>query len=222
MKIELYGSIIVFSIIIGYISIISNLGKCKVKIETIFISAIFSFFSIFIGAKLYSIITNISKYNLINAPLSSYGAAIGIILTIFIFVLIDKKNRYILLNTYVIHIPLFYGLSKVACHFGKCCYGIKYNGLFSVFNEEIGYNVFPIQLLESIVFIIIFIYCYINYKKHKKNNLEITIIISALAKFLLDYLRISHVGILFSTNQIISILFILITGFILYKKRRKN
>ena len=63
-----------------------------------------------------------------------------------------------------------YAVGKIGCFFAGCCYGIEYNGFLNVtYNYSAiapkGISLFPIQLLESIVFLIIFLYTFIKFHK---------------------------------------------------------
>ena len=56
-------------------------------------------------------------------------------------------------------------------------------------------------------------------QKKKDYIISYTIISSALLKFILDYFRESHNNIVLSTNQIVSIIFIIVTILIIIRKR---
>ncbi len=121
-----------------------------------------------------------------------------------------------------------YGIGKIGCFLAGCCYGIEYTGPLSIsykysYSAPKEISLFPVQLLESIVFISIFWYIFIKIKKSKSNNSIIgqTFIICGIAKFLLDYLRMSHLGKMFTINQIVSVIFVLI-GFYLVLVGKKN
>ena len=95
--------------------------------------------------------------------LSSYGAVIGLIVMLFLYSKQHKKKFKDLLFAIMPSIPLMYGIGKIGCFLVGCCYGIKYYGPLSItYNyspsapKDIG--LFPIQLLEAIVFIIIFVF----------------------------------------------------------------
>ena len=98
-----------------------------------------------------------------------------------------------------------------------CCHGIEYNGWGNViYNHSFMANkhthYFPVQLVETLVFTSIFIYMINRIMKNKFNwkTLGISFILCGVSKFLLDYLRISHVNIMISSNQVISIVFVII------------
>ena len=101
-----------------------------------------------------------------------------------------------------------YGLSKIACHISGCCKGrIYYGPIYVMYNHE-NMPHFPIQLLETVVFLMIFAVGLALYLK-KDNKLiaaRFSIYISFIAKFSLDFFRFSHVGKILSDNQIFFII----------------
>ncbi len=121
-----------------------------------------------------------------------------------------------------------YGIGKIGCSLAGCCYGIEYTGPLSIsykysYSAPKEINLFPVQLLESIVFIIIFWYIFDKIKKLKSNSNIIgqTLIICGIAKFILDYLRMNHLGKVFTINQIVSMIFVLI-GFYIALLNKRN
>lgn len=216
-----YGIIILISIVISLFYIYRMLKKENINNKNIYLYILlYGLFAIVFG-KLYTIITSNFKYNIIDAGLSSYGGLLGVLLASIIFELIVPTNKKILKYT-IISLPLTYGIGKIACFIAGCCYGIPYNGIFNViYRDGLNIPLFPIQLLESIVFIIIFIIS--NKLRNNKNVIYITILISILMKFLLDFLRYEHIKRVVSVNQIFSIilLVVLIIVYIFNRKQKK-
>lgn len=216
-----YGIIILISIVISLFYIYRMLKKENINNKNIYLYILlYGLFAIVFG-KLYTIITSNFKYNIIDAGLSSYGGLLGVLLASIIFELIVPTNKKILKYT-IISLPLTYGIGKIACFIAGCCYGIPYNGIFNViYIDGLNIPLFPIQLLETIVFIIIFIIS--NKLRNNKNVIYITILISILMKFLLDFLRYEHIKRVVSVNQIFSIilLVVLIIVYIFNRKQKK-
>lgn len=178
------------------------------------------------GAKILSYFLSYNRlngeFNFINLGLTSYGAIFGSLLFILLFCFQFKKSIKDTLFIFTPAIPLMYSIGKIGCFLAGCCYGIKYNGLFKVmyrYSKEAPNNVylFPVQLFESIVFLVIFIYLIIEHKKDKFDikTLGIALIFCGLAKFILDFFRMSHTE-FFSFNQVVSILFVIL-GVCLFK-----
>lgn len=215
-----YGIILLISIIISLFYIYRMLKKENIKDKNIYLYILlYGLFAITFG-KFYTMITS-NEYNILKAGLSSYGGLIGVILASIIFEFIVPTNKKIIKYT-IISLPLTYGIGKIACFIAGCCYGIPYNGLFNVvYKDGLNIPLFPIQITETIVFIMIFIIC--NKLRNNKNIIYITIFISTIAKFLLDFLRYEHINKLITTNQIFSIIVIIaIIVLLIIKKLKKT
>ena len=214
-----YGIILLISIIISLFYIYRMLKKENIKDKNIYLYILlYGLFAITFG-KFYTMITS-NEYNILKAGLSSYGGLIGVILASIIFEFIVPTNKKIIKYT-IISLPLTYGIGKIACFIAGCCYGIPYNGLFNVIYKD-GLNIplFPIQITEAIVFIIIFIIC--NKLRNNKNIIYITIFISTIAKFSLDFLRYEHINKLITANQIFSIVIIIVLLIMVIIKKLKK
>ena len=182
---------------------------------------IFEHIGMIFGAKLYSFLSSPAKYNyqfdIFRVGFSSIGAVIGIIIMSFIYIKLFKSNIKEIIEIFMCSLPLVYSIGKIACFLTGCCYGIEYNGPFSITylyssNNINGISLFPVQLLEAIVFFILFILSYNIVIKDKINNksVGIFIITISISKFILDFLRHTHIQNLISFNQIMCIPFILL------------
>lgn len=214
-----YGIILLISIIISLFYIYRMLKKENIKDKNIYLYILlYGLFAIVFG-KFYTMITS-NEYNILKAGLSSYGGLIGVILASIIFEFIVPTNKKIIKYT-IISLPLTYGIGKIACFIAGCCYGIPYNGIFNVvYKDGLNIPLFPIQITETIVFIMIFIIC--NKLRNNKNIIYITIFISTIAKFLLDFLRYEHINKLITANQIFSIIVIIVIIVLLIIKKLKK
>lgn len=212
----IYMIIILLSIFIGMIYVFNSLKKIS-KVDNLYLYFILDMMlTLFMGIMVSIILSG--SFDFSSIGLSSYGGVVGVILSSLIFEKIIPYDGN-LIKFSIISLPLIYGLSKIACFISGCCYGIPYDGLLFVRYNEL--NVFPVQFLETIVFIIIFIIC--NRFKNNKNIIWYTIFTSAFFKFLLDYLRYDHINKLITVNQVISIvLMILSVIVIIYKKSIYN
>lgn len=229
--IPLYGIMINLSILSNFVVILLIYDKNKFSKTDILIAFIYEIIGILVGAKILNIIENYitsgNIINFLNAGLSSYGSIIGALINLFIFSKIFNKKYLNILILFSIPIPLMYAIGKIGCFFSGCCYGIEYYGIGNVIYNYSniapnGLKLFPIQIVETLVFLSIFIYMLKNYTKRnfEIKQLLISIIICAISKFLLDYFRMSHKDNIISLNQIISLIFIVIgcLGIIFIKK----
>lgn len=222
-KIPLYGILVVSGILSGLYIIYKNIKTLNYKKEENYGLILYILLGTLFGAKYFTLLTNFNKYknniDFNKIGLSSYGAAIGIIILLIIFAKQYKKNFKELINNILPAIPLMYGISKIGCFLAGCCYGIKYNGPLSItykysLSAPKNISLLPIQIIETITFILIYLYTS-KKKKENKNIIGITLLLCGLSKFLLDYLRMNHINKILTVNQIVSIPFIII-GLILY------
>lgn len=214
IKIPLYGIIIVLSIFIGMLYIYIELKKNKInKKEICYYYIIYISFA-FICGKIYTLLIYGLEESLWEVGLSAYGGLIGVVIGSIIFEKILYCNKEIIKYT-VLSLPLVYGLTKIACFISGCCGGIPYNGIFKVkYINGLNIYQFPIQIVETIVFLLLFCICHKN--RNKKNIAYITLILVSIIKFLLDFLRYEHTNIFLSRNQFFSI--ILLLAIIIIKK----
>ena len=221
--IPFYGIFIVLGVFLGFIYIYRSLIKDGYKDKNIRLYILLYIAFSFVFGKIFTLVTDSNTKSFLTAGLSSYGGLIGVILGAFIFEQILNTNNKIIKYS-IISLPLVYGVSKLGCFMAGCCHGIPYNGLLSVkYPEGLNINLFPVQLLETITFILLFII--LNKYKNSKNIIYITIILSALLKFILDFLRYEHITKIITTNQIVSIIIIFITILIyifnIFKNKKK-
>ena len=186
-----YNLIIVTSVIIGMIYIYLSLKKDKCEYKKIYLFFIMYVVFAFVFGKLYTFIIS-GNNSFLKSGLSSYGGLIASI----VFEKIHPTNSKIIKYT-ALSLPLVYSGTKVACFLAGCCYGIPYNGIFSVtYVDGLNISLFPIQIAETISFLVIFIVC---------NSLKKNKWITYITKLFLDMLRYDHLRILITPNQIASI-----------------
>lgn len=214
----IYETLIIFSIIVGAIYIYIAVDKNNIPVKNIItFFTLFFFLSIFLG-KLYTFLEHPDS-NFLTIGVTGYGGLLGAILSSIIYNVIYKDNRFFKYT--IISLPLIYGFAKLACFFYGCCYGLPYNGPFSVTYPHLTNKpLFPIQLVETILFILLFQVC--NTLNKHKNIIYITLILVFTLKFLLDFLRYEHMYKFLSNNQIMSITLCFVTIIIHYIKRPKK
>ena len=202
IDLPLYGIIVLTSILIGIVVAAVMMIRSGAKKETVLYTSMLAFVSIIICSFGLSTILyqDIRKVGFVAA-----GGAVGLLIGVLISVLINHDHEKDTIVAWILVAPLMYGLSKIACHFAGCCYGIPYNGIFSVTyetKEHISY--FPVQLSETVIFLLIFFIGLIMYRKvsKKMEAARVVLILSAIAKIGMDFLRDAHVGEVISANQI--------------------
>lgn len=157
---------------------------------------------------------------------SSFYALLLIVLSGFIIFLITKMDPKKLFAILLFSVPLIYAIGKLGCFLNGCCYGIDYSGPLRVLyssskHAPTGISLFPVQLVESIVNLIIFIISIIIYYKKKDitKTLPFIVLACSTVKFLLDFLRTPGKHII-SLNQIFCIIAFII-GIIIFIKSKK-
>ena len=230
-KVSLYPIMILLSLLSNVIVVIMIYKKYNFNKDEIIGALLYENIGIIFGAKLLSYIENYKLYgqfNFLKIGISSYGGVIGAIICLIIFGLQFKKELKQMLYVFMPSIPLMYAIGKIGCFLVGCCYGIKYNGVGSIlykYSIEAPSNtrVFPVQLLETILFLLIFILI-IKMIKSNLNNLKIlsiNFILCGFAKFITDFLRMSHVNKILSLNQVISLFFVIL-GITIYLKNKRT
>ena len=229
---NLYGLMLTLAYTSNIIFISIFSFKKKYSVFEIWLLIIFEGIGIILGGKLFTYLTNFSSnkiFDFFNLSLSSLGSVIGLLIMIFLFKFLLKKETKEVLNICLPSIPLMYSIGKMGCFLVGCCFGIEYQGIGNiVYNYSqiapIGINLFPIQLIESISFFIIFIYIFTRSIKNEYNykQMGIIILVCATTKFILDFFRMSHVGKILSINQILCLIFVFIGIGILYINKKKN
>ena len=156
--------------------------------------------------------------SLINGGFVFYGGIFGG----FIAIILAKKIHHIDLQyyseNYTFLIPLCHGFGRIGCFFAGCCYGMHYDGPFSVVFPhnsfaEPGVPLFPVQLVEAIgLFVISIVLFLLSKKKHAKFSVELYILLYGNLRFLLEFLRADEArGIVkgLSTSQWLSIFLVM-------------
>ncbi len=177
--------------------------------------------SVFFGAVL-TYISSGGKY----FGLSSIGGLAGMYAASLTMALISGKSGEIriMLKNCTLVLPLIYSISKIGCLLGGCCRGMAYHGVFCIHYTGSGTDsayVFPVQLMETILFFIIFLLGMLLQRKIR-NTVLLVFLFSSLTKFLLDFLRESHHEEIISFTQILCLLLIFAEFIILIYRKYRN
>lgn len=218
----IYGVIILISFVFGAIFNYLYLKKNNIQNQyTILFITMIILFAVIGGEIVSTVFTEKNEIEIINYGLSSYGGAIGVIVAAIVFEKIYSKDK-VFIESAILSLPLIYSISKLACFFAGCCYGLPcQNGIFSVtYTNGLNIPLIPIQLIETITFLIIFIICFLI--KKDKNIISITVLLCAISKFILDFFRYTHLKETISKNQIISMIFIIGSIYLFIKTNKRN
>ena len=205
LKYTFYGPIVFTSIIIGIVAACLLMKRAGAKKETVFYTAVFTCVTIIAVSFMMSIVLagNIRAISFVGA-----GGALGLMIGAVVSALIHRDHVPESIAAWIVAAPLMYGLSKISCHIAGCCNGIPYDGVLCVtYASKHGASYFPVQLLETVVFLIIFaagLALYLK-SKDKMKAAVIVITISCVAKVGLEFLRESHMGKIITGYQILVI-----------------
>lgn len=245
-SISTYGILMFFGIALVFILAFRRAKKHHVSIDDMLIIAAFSLLIGLVGASLLYAFASYPISVIIKSIFTGkfeifggivyYGGLIGGIIGGIIGVKVTKVKTQIAEMAIIPFLPIGHAIGRVGCVMAGCCNGMKYDGILAIYyrnsitglSAEHGY--FPVQFLEAALNIVIAVFL-INYSKKEKpkyNILFLYLLIYAIIRFSLEFLRGDKIrGIYFglSTSQWISILLFIISVFyfcILYCKLRKS
>ena len=165
---------------------------------------------------------------LINGGLVFYGGLFGVMFGIFVVCKFRRRDYSQIINIITPAFPLFHIFGRLGCLLAGCCYGIECTwGV--IMHSEPSIIRFPVQFIESLGNIIIFVMLLLvelKFQTHK-HNLKVYLISYSLFRFVLEFYRADIIrGIWFgglSTAQCISLIILIICVFPYIKKlcRRK-
>jgi phosphatidylglycerol:prolipoprotein diacylglycerol transferase len=246
--IAMYGLMIVLGAIAGVLTAISLGKRYSIKAEDILFSFLYGIIGLIAGAKIlyllielpwiienFELLVQNPDYimSLLTGGFVFYGGLIGGLLMLICYCRKYKLKLYDMLPAIVPVIPLVHAFGRIGCFFAGCCYGIPYDGPFSITFRISDYApnnqpLFPVQLAESTVNFIIFIILYIMSRKkiQARRILAVYMLMYSIMRFVLEFARGDTArGILLglSTSQWFSIgLFACSIFLIAYKGKIKN
>ncbi|MCH5279198.1 MAG: prolipoprotein diacylglyceryl transferase [Christensenellaceae bacterium] len=163
-----------------------------------------------------------------------YGGFIVGALTAYIACRVQKLKFSEYAAVVIPSIPLAHALGRVGCFFAGCCYGRVMQSAISVVytnpigGAPVGVPVFPIQLVEAFLNIVIFVILLIYTHKRLRSGTGFFLYLAmyAVVRFSLEYFRADEVRGIFlglSTSQWISIAMLIfgVLGFIILRRKEK-
>lgn len=247
VSVPAYGCMIAAGVVIANIIAMYVLHRTKLDFNDFILLEAYCFLGAFIGAKLLYLIVSYKEIQwdkmlepayfnqIMLGGFVFYGGLIGGLLLIAVAGYVHKINASEYIKNFVFLIPFIHAFGRLGCFFAGCCYGIPYDGPFSVIFPKGSYAIsgiklFPVQIVEAVLlFIISGIILYLQLKYKWEYAIETYLVLYAIIRFGLEYLRYdSNRGFwgLLSTSQWISIFMILIAGLMIYctnqRKRKLN
>lgn len=109
----------------------------------------------------------------------------------FVLAKIFKKSYKQLWDVMMVPPIIMFAGARIACTIAGCCRGYDFS--WGIYNVKTGGNVFPIQLLESVVAISIIIFIVVRERKNKfipdGRNVPIILILYGVSRFFLEFLH---------------------------------
>ena len=144
-----------------------------------------------------------------------------------------KLNTLKFFDLFALVMPLGHAIGRVGCFYSGCCYGMHYDGPFSVeYTKTLGMTplntpLFPIQLIEALLLMILFSVLMFMYFKMRKAGLITATYLYAYSviRFVLEFFRGDlERGLVFglSTSQIVSIVIVVFVTTLLIVKSKKK
>lgn len=243
-----YGLIIFIGIIIGGVIAIQYFSKFnELKKDDVLFAILYAVIGVGIGAKLLYILTNIpflienyqnldlwdTLMQMFKGGFVFYGGLLGGILGVYIYAKQFKIPFKSLLLTLLPVVPLIHAIGRIGCLCAGCCYGMEYDGFGAIVfhNSVLAPNnvpLFPMQIVEAICNLIIFIILLCTYKKFlgTYKTLGLYLILYSIVRFILEFFRGDLIrGIYFSlsTSQWISIILLIFgIAIFIYEWRNKK
>lgn len=245
----MYGLMIIIGCTLGISFAYFRKSSFSLKKDDILYCAIFAGIGTLIGSKLLYIITIIPNIvsswdNILENPslllsiipygFVFYGGLIGALLGILFYTKRYKISTINMAEHLIPSIPLIHSIGRIGCFCAGCCYGIPYAKPIGLeFNNSPvaphNISLFPVQLLESGLNLILFFILYKFSKKQRPKGtiLAFYLISYAAIRFFIEFLRFDYergflLGI--STSQWISILILAVTipSSIIFVKRNSH
>lgn len=152
-----------------------------------------------------------------------FGGA-GFLCGIFASACIFKDDNISILTSWIGVAPLMYSISKIGCLLAGCCRGFCYDGPMDLIYHNSGTTgYFPVQIVESLCFLIVFLLWFLLFLKRKDSFKSIFLIIylSVAIRFVTDFFRLSHQDKILSGTQLIllfGVSIVIIVNILIIKK----
>lgn len=210
-EIAMYGLCVLVGAVVGIAIAVSRSKMTNVPKEDILYASMLGMIGVGVGGKILYLITIIDdlwKYReqlfsnadllwyVLQGGFVFYGGLIGAFVAIFIYCNKYNINRGDMVLAILPSAPLIHAFGRIGCFCAGCCFGIPYDGPLSITFEKsivapLGISLFPIQLVESGINLIIYIILEIVARKTKnvRTVAAIYMIGYGIMRFGLEYVR---------------------------------
>ena len=246
-KVAMYGLLIVVGVGLGMAVAALRAKKNGQTAQDVLFGGIFAIIGLVIGAKLLylatilpGIVRNFSYLldhpesiaALLSGGFVFYGGLIGGIFGRWVYTRMYKLNFWGMTDALVPSVPLMHAFGRLGCFCAGCCYGMPFPAPLGLSFDASpvaphGVTLFPVQLLEAFLNLIIFGVLLLYARKPRGRGKIIGLYMSAYAvmRFLLEFLRFDAERGGFwglSTSQWISLILLPIGLYLLLTNKNKK
>lgn len=234
LRLPLYGIMEIFSILVLTIFGIIIFYKSDLSLNDGIVLGAYGVLGAYIGSKMLFLLQNNTQFSLrteddwlrlMQSGGSAYG---GILLGLFLSKVgarIHKIEYELYIEKILFLLPLCHGIWKIGCHCAGCCYGIPYTGIGKIVfvkgaSTTIPIELFPVQLLETMLLFLISLYLL----KGKNCSISTYLFLYNIIRFVIEFFRNVELKKMFgrfSDIQYMCIVSIMVILIIKYKGRKK-
>ncbi len=230
IRFRLYGIIVVFSVLVSAIVFEKIAGKIP-KFD-IYEALIWAMIPGIIFARIFYFIQNIPTsdlseiYKLWNGGLSIFGAIVGSIIGLIIYLRRTKIKLFPVLDIVFITIPLGHAIGRWANFINQEIYGPTTNLPWKMYVKGAFYH--PLFLYEFILNLFLFGLLFFLFKQKKKRFdgffISIYLVGYGVIRFFMEFLRTDpKIYLNLSAAQYISMVMILVgSGYLIFKSKRSG
>lgn len=152
------------------------------RMKKVYITGCYSYaiIGLVIGCKIFGILENIlnNRINLLLYGNGFLGGITGYLCILKLYKLFYKNTPQKIFYILILLLPSIYGIAKINCLYSNCCTGTL----------EV-----PLQLIESITYLLIFLGCYILYiKSYNFKFSYLSLVLLMFIRFILDFFRVQR------------------------------
>ena len=131
IRFSMYGLIIAIGMLLGIFVGAKIAKKRGLKVEDIYLLALYALPLSIIGARLYYVIFSSTSFTfkeifeIWNGGMAIYGGVIGGCLGVVLYCLIHKKNFLKVADICSVCLILGQAIGRIGCYFAGCCYGVE-------------------------------------------------------------------------------------------------
>lgn len=232
IQLPMYGICILAGAVLAMLLALRRAKRTRIQSDDLLYSVCYTVIGAMLGAKILYVITawdtvvaNADYYfgsfagfrEFFGYGFVFYGGLIGGLIVFIPYCVRHKLDLGDMIALIIPCVPLVHAIGRIGCFCAGCCYGIPMDPPWGVcFQSPLapqGVSLFPVQLLESALNLILFAFLFTYTRKPRKPGaiLGWYLICYGVERFALEYLRYDEIrGFVFgiSTSQLISLILI--------------